>query len=517
MYFCQKKEEIPETGKSDYENILNESEDDDDTLGTSGLINLGNTCYMNSIIQCLSNTDDFRSYMLSEDFINLVTSNTDYNFIQHSENINNYLSFQIRRIFSNIWNSSFYSFRPITFRKLFGNKIDKFQNSGQQDSQEALMCILDTISEELNSDIFVTPINKNLNYDLLENLFKNEDNNQNKILEIIKRNVDDYLNFKSIYDYKGSHKKISEINNIFEGRSISLLECSETNGLKAKFDSFFYLTLSVPSDNKSIESDDSSTDEDDDDEDDDEEETKVKEGNEEEEEEEEENKDDEENEESDNEDQESDIEIEEVSDENKDEENDIDIDKLSSLCENDNEEESESKSESESESESEESEDDKYNIYNLLDEFIKSEQLTDHNKWFSPYANDYVNANKYTYIWESPKILIILLKRFEFSYTGGASKINTLIDFPINDLDISKFIHPSSKSKFRKYDLFAINNHTNFSSMGFNGITFGHYYSYCKNHLDNEWYNYDDETVTKIEKNKLITKNAYMLFYQAKN
>ena len=53
--------------------------------------------------------------------------------------------------------------------------------------------------------------------------------------------------------------------------------------------------------------------------------------------------------------------------------------------------------------------------------------------------------------------------------------------------------------------------------MGFNGISFGHYYSYCKNYLDNEWYNYDDETVTKIDKNKLITKNAYMLFYQAKN
>ena len=75
----------------------------------------------------------------------------------------------------------------------------------------------------------------------------------------------------------------------------------------------------------------------------------------------------------------------------------------------------------------------KFNIYNLLDEFIKPEILSDQNKWFSPYANKYVDANNRTLIWEAPKILIILLKRFEFSYTGGAKKINYLIDFPIEN------------------------------------------------------------------------------------
>lgn len=36
--------------------------------GLTGLTNLGNTCYMNSIIQCLSNTVVLRDYFLTEKF-----------------------------------------------------------------------------------------------------------------------------------------------------------------------------------------------------------------------------------------------------------------------------------------------------------------------------------------------------------------------------------------------------------------------------------------------------------------
>ena len=86
-------------------------------------------------------------------------------------------------------------------------------------------------------------------------------------------------------------------------------------------------------------------------------------------------------------------------------------------------------------------------------------------------------------------------------------KINKLVDFPLDNFDMSKYVIGYSRDKY-KYELYGIINH-----MG--GCTGGHYISYIKN-TDNNWYNYDDEAVKTLQLEKVVTRNAYCLFYRIK-
>ena len=108
-------------------------------------------------------------------------------------------------------------------------------------------------------------------------------------------------------------------------------------------------------------------------------------------------------------------------------------------------------------------------------------------------------------------------------------KINSLIDFPLCNLDMNSHLASSSSNNNNdnnddfimstiipaKYDLFAVINH--YGKMGF-----GHYTAYCRkwNELDNvfdDWYLYDDSIVRRLDNQNeedLITNAAYVLFYK---
>lgn len=43
----------------------------------------------------------------------------------------------------------------------------------------------------------------------------------------------------------------------------------------------------------------------------------------------------------------------------------------------------------------------------------------------------------------------------------------------------------------------------------------GHYTAFCKNNVDNQWYHFDDKSVTRVKDEKeIVTKDAYLLFYK---
>ena len=122
---------------------------------------------------------------------------------------------------------------------------------------------------------------------------------------------------------------------------------------------------------------------------------------------------------------------------------------------------------------------------------------------------------KQTKFWNTPKILIIQIKRFLMNDYGIMSKkLNNLIKYPVRDLDMSPYMDSNSPHKNNaKYNLFGVNCHHSLGN--FNTINFGHYTSIVKSRYDNNWYHYDDSSpVEKITSNNhLVNKTAYLLFY----
>ena len=108
--------------------------------------------------------------------------------------------------------------------------------------------------------------------------------------------------------------------------------------------------------------------------------------------------------------------------------------------------------------------------------------------------------------WTLPDYLIIHLKRFR----NNGSKINTHIDFPVDDLNLTSYISSDKNDPNNYiYSLYAVNYHLGNAKAG-------HYISACKN-LDKNWYLYNDGHVSKFQQNdNVLTKDAYVLFYHRK-
>lgn len=117
------------------------------------------------------------------------------------------------------------------------------------------------------------------------------------------------------------------------------------------------------------------------------------------------------------------------------------------------------------------------------------------------------------------KILIIQLKRFMMNNYGVISqKLNTMVDYPIEKLDITDHIDESSPYRHKSiYNLFAVNCHHTLGP--FNTINFGHYTTLIKNRLNGKWYKYDDgREIEEMDfEDELVTRSAYMLFYLREN
>lgn len=178
------------------------------TKGLSGLVNCGNKCYLNSIVQCLSNSLLLTDYIISNKY------KEDLNIKKHKNEhylLNSYVS-----VINNIWEEN----QIIKPKSLIEN-ISKFHRSyfstEQQDSHECLLYILDLL-------------HRSISYEIELSIDDNTNILTNAALET----------WRLFYE-----KEYSFIIKIFNGNLINNIKCNSCNLVENIFEPFNNLSIGL--------------------------------------------------------------------------------------------------------------------------------------------------------------------------------------------------------------------------------------------------------------------------------
>uniref|UniRef100_A0A7S2W2S4 Ubiquitinyl hydrolase 1 n=1 Tax=Rhizochromulina marina TaxID=1034831 RepID=A0A7S2W2S4_9STRA len=111
--------------------------------GAVGLINLGNTCFMNSMLQCVAQTPLLTPFFLEGKF------KGDLNR-RNALGTGGKLTEAYSELLKKIWSSSYSTLAPKEFKAVLGKHAPQFAGYQQHDSQEFMSFLMDGIHEDLN-------------------------------------------------------------------------------------------------------------------------------------------------------------------------------------------------------------------------------------------------------------------------------------------------------------------------------------------------------------------------------
>ncbi|KAJ6747653.1 UBIQUITIN CARBOXYL-TERMINAL HYDROLASE 5 [Salix koriyanagi] len=145
-------------------------------------------------------------------------------------------------------------------------------------------------------------------------------------------------------------------------------------------------------------------------------------------------------------------------------------------------------------------------LYTCLEAFLREEPLVPEDMWYCPKCKERRQASKKLDLWRLPEVLVIHLKRFSYS-RSMKHKLETFVNFPIHDFDLTKYIANKNNTQRQIYELYALTNH-------YGGMGSGHYTAHIKLLDENRWYNFDDTHISPINEEDVKSAAAYVLFYR---
>jgi len=186
------------------------------TGGASGLRNIGNTCFMNSVIQCLSNTKLLTNYLLNDDHVRDI--NTTNSSMKGS------LIKAFATVIKSLWKSNGRVVDPSSLKGAVQRFAPRFSGYNQEDSQEFLRYLLEGLHEDVNRVITKPqPIHTEIDSSLSV---------CEQAMEAWKRYI---------------RRDDSHLVDLFVGQLKSTLRCSDCNHESVTFEPFWDLSLGIPS------------------------------------------------------------------------------------------------------------------------------------------------------------------------------------------------------------------------------------------------------------------------------
>lgn len=195
------------------------------TIGTVGLSNLGNTCYMNSALQCVRSVEELTKFFLTKQAAEEINRDNPLGNNGQVADAYNDLLQQIYR------DPPQGSVMPRQFKNTIGRIVPSFSGYGQQDSQEFLGFLLDGLQEDLSRIKKKPYIEKPDSTDEMVGNPQAIREMAAKVWDITKKRDD------------------SVIADLFTGMYKSTLVCPVCDKVSITFDPFNNLTLQLPIEN----------------------------------------------------------------------------------------------------------------------------------------------------------------------------------------------------------------------------------------------------------------------------